>query len=88
MAGPKFASYLGRQTLPIFFPTREPIMDLPTPEGRTGSASFCWICGRLIDLKTCKTDEYGNAVHESCCATRIRKMFVSKKKEKIRANDV
>ena len=63
-------------------------MDTPTPEGRTCSASFCWICGRLVDLRTCKTDEYGNAVHEACCAVRIRKMLASKKKEKIRANDV
>ena len=63
-------------------------MDSPTPEGRTGSASFCWICSRLVDVKTCKRDEYGNAVHEACCAARIRKMFASKKKENIRANGV
>jgi len=28
------------------------------------------------------------AVHEACCAAWIRKMLASKKKEKIRANDV
>jgi hypothetical protein len=47
-------------------------MDTPTPEWRTGSISFCWICGLVVDLRTCKTDEHGNAVHEACYATRIR----------------
>jgi hypothetical protein len=31
----------------------------------------CWICGKAIDLNTCKTDEQGLAVHELCYATRI-----------------
>jgi len=31
----------------------------------------CWICGKEVDLKTCKTDEKGLAVHEACYAVRI-----------------
>lgn len=27
---------------------------------------FCAICRELIELKTTKTDEFGNAVHEEC----------------------
>jgi hypothetical protein len=30
----------------------------------------CWICGRVVDLNTCKTDEHGLAVHDPCYVTR------------------
>lgn len=33
--------------------------------------SMCWICGKAVDLKTCKTDEHGSAVHEHCYAAKI-----------------
>ena len=45
-------------------------MDIPTPKWKTGST--CWICGRLVDLKNCGTDEHGHAVHKACNAVRIR----------------
>ena len=32
---------------------------------------LCWICGKRVDLATCKTDEYGEAVHEACYTTRL-----------------
>jgi hypothetical protein len=31
----------------------------------------CWICGKAVDLKICKTDEHGLAVHEACYVMRI-----------------
>ena len=42
-----------------------------TAYSKTGSTQFCWICGRAVDLKTCKTDEHGNAVHELCYEAKI-----------------
>jgi len=33
--------------------------------------TMCWICGKVVDLKTCKTDEHGNAVHEQCYAAKL-----------------
>ena len=47
-------------------------MNTPTPKWKTGSTSFCWICSRPVDLKSCATDEHGNAVHTACSAIRIR----------------
>lgn len=32
---------------------------------------FCWICGYAVDLETCKTDEYGMAVHENCYVIKL-----------------
>jgi hypothetical protein len=32
---------------------------------------MCWICGKLVELETCKTDEHGNAVHERCYAAKM-----------------
>lgn len=32
---------------------------------------FCWMCGKLVELETCKTDEHGMAVHENCYASKI-----------------
>jgi hypothetical protein len=46
-------------------------MDTPTPNVGGGSATFCWICGHAVDLRTCKMDEHGNTVHEGCYAARI-----------------
>jgi hypothetical protein len=31
----------------------------------------CWICGKLVELERCKTDEHGNAVHERCYAAKM-----------------
>jgi hypothetical protein len=28
------------------------------------SAQCCWICGKIIDLESCKVDEHGMPVHE------------------------
>jgi hypothetical protein len=30
----------------------------------------CWICGKIVDLNTCKTDEHGLPVHETCYVGR------------------
>lgn len=32
---------------------------------------LCWICGKAVDLKTCKTDDHGMAVHEECYALKV-----------------
>lgn len=32
---------------------------------------FCRICDHGVDLKTCKTDEHGMAVHEECYVGRV-----------------
>jgi hypothetical protein len=34
-------------------------------------SQMCWICGKLVELETCKTDEHGNAVHERCYAAKM-----------------
>ena len=47
-------------------------MDSRTPKWKTVSTSFCWICAHSVDLKNCKKDEYGNAVHDACNAARMR----------------
>ena len=36
----------------------------------TSKPITCWICGKTVDLNTCKTDERGLAVHEPCYASR------------------
>jgi hypothetical protein len=35
------------------------------------SSKICWICGKAVSLQTSKTDEHGNAVHESCQVLRL-----------------
>ena len=32
---------------------------------------MCWVCGKAVDLKHCKTDEHGSIVHEPCYAAKI-----------------
>lgn len=32
---------------------------------------LCWLCGEVVDLRTCKIDEYGEAVHEACYTARL-----------------
>lgn len=32
---------------------------------------FCWICGNPVDLKNCRSDEYGIAVHEDCYFLKV-----------------
>ncbi len=39
---------------------------------KTRVAKPCWICGRVVSLESCKTDENGNAVHEECYVARVR----------------
>jgi hypothetical protein len=36
----------------------------------------CWICGNIVDLNNCKTDERGLPVHEACYVART--LFKSK----------
>jgi hypothetical protein len=31
----------------------------------------CVLCKNTVNLETCKTDEYGQAVHEDCYALKI-----------------
>ena len=38
---------------------------------------FCWICGNVVNLETCKADEDGRAVHEDCYITRITLAYES-----------
>ena len=35
------------------------------------SIHLCWLCGKNVDLNSCKIDEYGKAVHEACYAVRL-----------------
>lgn len=44
---------------------------------------FCWICGNVVDLETCKSDEQGMAVHEDCYITRITLAHESVKLSKL-----
>ena len=37
----------------------------------TQSIPLCWLCGKDVDLRTCKIDEYGEAVHEACYTVRL-----------------
>ncbi len=32
---------------------------------------FCWICGKAVDLRMCKTDDHGMAVHEDCYVLKV-----------------
>jgi hypothetical protein len=34
-------------------------------------SQMCWICGKLVELETCQTDEHGNAVHGRCYAAKM-----------------
>jgi hypothetical protein len=38
---------------------------------RLGHSYFCWICGNVVDLNICVTDEHGMAVHENCYIVRM-----------------
>jgi hypothetical protein len=42
-----------------------------TKETRLNNTVVCAICSQLVDLKHCKTDENGNAVHEGCYVEKI-----------------
>jgi hypothetical protein len=42
-----------------------------TKETRVNPILACSICRQPIDLKHCKTDENGNAVHEECYVKKI-----------------
>lgn len=35
---------------------------------------ICAICGKPADLRTCKTDEYGRAVHDQCIADKLARL--------------
>jgi hypothetical protein len=47
-------------------------MNLGTPRIQDEFSPLCLICGRTVDLKICKTDEHGNAVHEGCYAALVK----------------
>jgi len=32
---------------------------------------LCWICDNPLDVDRCKTDEYGEVVHEACHLARL-----------------
>lgn len=32
---------------------------------------ICWLCGKDVDLRACKIDEHGSAVHESCYMVKL-----------------
>lgn len=32
---------------------------------------ICWICGKAVDLETCKTDDHGSAVHGLCYLAKV-----------------
>jgi hypothetical protein len=32
----------------------------------------CWVCGQQVQLETCKIDETGRALHESCAVARLK----------------
>lgn len=32
---------------------------------------ICWLCGKEANLRTCKIDEHGSAVHEACYALKL-----------------
>ena len=36
----------------------------------TSKPYACWICGKVVDLNNCKTDEHGLPVHEACYVAR------------------
>jgi len=36
----------------------------------TSKPHACWICGKIVDLNNCKTDERGLPVHETCYVAR------------------
>jgi thiamine biosynthesis protein ThiC len=42
-----------------------------TKETRVSHIMVCAICCQSVDLKHCKTDENGNAVHEECYVQKI-----------------
>jgi hypothetical protein len=31
----------------------------------------CWICGRPMELESCKFDEHGQPVHEDCYVAKL-----------------
>jgi hypothetical protein len=49
----------------------KPFRSSPRAALAEGSSEFnCSICNKPVDLKTCKTDEGGRAVHEDCYVLR------------------
>ena len=60
-------------------------------ESQFKQTDYCWICGNAVDLKTCKTDEHGMAVHEECYLTKValgkksRRLMVRKPAHRISA---
>ena len=35
------------------------------------SVHYCWICGKVVSLESCKIDEHGSAVHERCYVAKV-----------------
>lgn len=46
---------------------------------------MCWICGRIVRLDACKTDEHGCAVHEQCY---VAKMALANEYQRLAQNAV
>lgn len=44
---------------------------LEEKKARLRLSPTCWICGRGVDLETCKIDWHGRAVHKQCEANRM-----------------
>lgn len=55
---------------------------------------LCWICGKPVDVGTCKIDKYGEAVHEPCDSARValenlgRKAPVSSSAKRLNVADI
>jgi len=39
----------------------------------------CWICGKPVELESCKFDEHGQPVHEDCY---VAKLILDRKDDK------
>ena len=54
---------------------------------RFKQTDYCWICGNAVDLRTCKADEHGMAIHADCylLASESKRMMVRKPVHRITA---
>ena len=47
-------------------------MTIETLHGCECRMTECWICGRLMILEDCKSDDRGKPVHEDCYVLLLR----------------
>jgi hypothetical protein len=52
-------------------PERRPELHQTLAVAPTRRRWTCWICGSVVSLETCNTDEYGQAVHGECYVARL-----------------